>query len=314
MRIAVVGAGGVGGVFGGLLARSGQDVAFLARGRTLAALRERGLRVSIPPAPFEVRPVASDDPSRIGPVDAVLVAVKSWQVREVAPSLRPLVGPGTVVVPLQNGVTAADELAAVLGDAPVVGGLCYVFAWQEEPGGVRSTGTPLEIKMGERRGGPSPRLAPLAGALRAAGIEAQVSEDVAVASWEKLLAIETFGAVGAVTRAPIGAIRAVAETRELLLAALEEVDALARARGVRMPPDAVARTLARLDGLPGESTASMQRDIQAGRRSELDEQTGAVVALAGAAGVPVPVHRFLLAALLPQERQARGAAAAKEAG
>jgi 2-dehydropantoate 2-reductase len=314
MRIAVVGAGGVGGVFGGLLARSGQDVAFLARGRTLAALRERGLRVSIPPAPFEVRPVASDDPSRIGPVDAVLVAVKSWQVREVAPSLRPLVGPGTVVVPLQNGVTAADELAAVLGDAAVVGGLCYVFAWQEEPGGVRSTGTPLEIKMGERRGGPSPRLAPLAGALRAAGIEAQVSEDVAVASWEKLLAIETFGAVGAVTRAPIGAIRAVAETRELLVAALEEVDALARARGVRMPPDAVARTLSRLDGLPGESTASMQRDIQAGRRSELDEQTGAVVALAGAAGVPVPVHRFLLAALLPQERQARGAAAAREAG
>ena len=314
MRIAVVGAGGVGGVLGGLLARSGQDVAFVARGRTLAALRGRGLRVSLPTGTFEVRPAAAEDPAAIGLADAVLVAVKSWQVREVAPSLRPLVGPGTVVVPLQNGVTAAEELAAALGDGPVVGGMCWVLAWQEEPGAVRSTGVPLRVVVGERAGGAAPRLAPLAAALREAGVDAEVSADVRAALWEKFAFIDPVGSVGAVTRAPVGVVRSLPETRALLEAAVAEVERLARAHGVALPADAVARTLARVDALPPDGTASMQRDVLAGRRSELDEQTGAVVALAGAAGVPVPVHRFLLAALLPQERQARAAAAAPGPG
>jgi 2-dehydropantoate 2-reductase len=308
MRIAMVGAGGVGGVFGGLLARSGQEVSFLARGRTLEAVRDRGLRVSLASETFEVRPAAAGDAAAIGPVDAVLVAVKSWQVREVAPSLGPLLGAGTVVVPLQNGVTAAEELAAALGDGPVAGGLCWVLAWQEAPGAVRSTGAPLRVLLGERAGGPAPRLEPLAAALRAAGIDAAVTPDVQGALWEKFMFIDPLGSVGAVTRAAVGVVRSLPETRALLAAAVAEVERLARARGVDLPADAVARTLARVDALPPDGTASMQRDVLAGRRSELDEQTGAVVALAEAAGVPVPVHRVLLAALLPQERLARGAA------
>jgi len=311
MRIVVVGAGGVGSVFGGLLAHGGQEVSFLTRGRSLEAIRSRGLRVLGPWGTREVRPFASSEPAELagrGPVDAVLLAVKAWQVGEVAPSLRPLVGAGTVVVPLQNGVEAADILAAALGRGSVVGGLCQVFAWLEEPGVGRTTGTPLQITVGELGGAGTPRLARLAEAIRSGGITAVVSEDVEAALWEKFLFIDPFGAVGAVTRSPLGAFRSAPESRDLLVAALEEVAALARARGVQIARDAVARTLERLDGLPPESTASMQRDIAAGRPSELHDQPGAVVRLALASQVATPVHRFLLAALLPQELRARSGA------
>jgi len=308
MRIAVAGAGGVGAVFGGLLAHAGVEVSFLARGRTLEAIRARGLRVQGPFGLKESRPFASDSPAELaarGPVDAVLVAVKAGQVKDLAPTLSPLVGEDTVVVPLQNGVEAASHLSAALGDRPVVGGLCQVFAWIEEPGLARTTGKPLAITLGERRGGKSPRLERLATELRRGGIEVVVTEDVEAALWEKFLFIDPFGSVGAVTRSPLGALRSVPETRALLVSALEEVAALARAGGARLRADAVAATLARLDSLPPESTASMQRDVMAGRPSELYDQTGAVVRLGEARGVATPTHRLLLAALLPQEREAR---------
>jgi 2-dehydropantoate 2-reductase len=310
MRIAVIGAGGVGGVFGGLLARGGHDVSFLARGEHLAAIQAGGLRVHGPWGAFVARVRASSAPADLGPgpVDAVLVAVKAGQVREVAPGLRPLLGPETLVVPLQNGVEAAATLAEVLGPGPVAGGFCQVFAWREGPGEVRTTGTPLQITLGETRGGGSPRLARLAEAIRASGAAAEVVEDVHTATWEKFLFIDPFGSVGAATRAPLGAMRAEPRTRALLLAALEEVAAVGRARGARLPPDAVARTMARYDELPPAATASMQRDVMAGRPSELLEQTGAVVRLGEQAGVDVPVHRALLALLLPQEHAARGVA------
>jgi 2-dehydropantoate 2-reductase len=311
MRIAVIGAGGVGGVFGGLLARAGHDVAFVARGPHLEAIRADGLRVNGPWGTFTVHPSAGPDPASVAggpPFDAVLVAVKAGQVADVAGTLRPLLGAETVVVPLQNGVDAAETLAAELGDGPVVGGLCHVFGWQEEPGVVRTTGTPLRITMGERAGSGSPRLARLAAALRRAGVEAHVVDDVAAAAWEKFLFIEPFGAVGAVTRVPLGAMRSDPRTRALLVAAVEEVAEVARGRGVRIAPDAVERTVARYDELPAESTASLQRDVMAGRPSELREQTGAVVRIGEEASVPVPIHRFLLAALVPQEAEARSRA------
>jgi len=314
MRICVIGAGGVGSVFGGLAAHAGEEVSFLARGPSLEALRARGLRVHGPFGVRESRPFASGSAAEIaarGPVDAVLVAVKAWQVREVAPSLGPLVGAGTVVVPLQNGVEAAEHLAAALGEGPVAGGLCHVFAWTEEPGVARTTGKPLRITVGERAGGSSPRLERLAAALRRGGIEVVVAEDIAAALWEKFLFIDPFGSVGAVTRSPVGAFRSLPESRALLVEAIEEVAALARARGARIHPEAVARTLAFLDGLPAEATASMQRDVAAGRPSEVEDQTGAVVRLAAPSQVPTPAHRFLYAALLPQERAARGSGAVR---
>jgi 2-dehydropantoate 2-reductase len=257
-----------------------------------------------------VHPAAAADPAGLAggpPFDAVLVCVKAGQVREVAAALGPLVGDGTLVVPLQNGVEAAGVLAAEIGPERVAGGLCHVFAWREGPGEVRTTGNPLQITLGELGGPPSPRLARLAEAIRGAGVGAVLAADVVAAAWEKFLFIDPFGSVGSVTRAPIGVTRSEPRTRALLVAALEEVEAVARARGVALPADAVARTLARYDELPAEGTASMQRDVAAGRPSELHEQTGAVVRLGEEAGVSIPVHRFLYAALLPQEAAARRA-------
>ncbi len=306
MRIVVAGAGGVGALIGGMLARVGVDVGFVARGAQLAALRARGLDVDGARGTFHVAPVAaSDDPGSLGPADAVLVAVKAWQVAELAPRLAPLLTRGGFVVPLENGVDAADVLGRALGPERVVGGLCQLSAWIEAPGKVRHVGNLLRVVVGERGGGATPRVNALADALRRAQIDVAVSDDIEAAVWEKFLFICASGAVGAVTRATIGVVRSTPETRALLSRAMEEVAALARARGVRVAPDAVARSLALLDGFPPDATPSMQKDILAGRPSELFDQAGAVVRLAREAEVAVPANEFLLAALLPQEQAAR---------
>ncbi len=307
MRIAVIGAGGVGGLFGALLSRAGQEVGFVARGEHLDAIRRDGLRVESPLGNFTVRAPASDDPGTLGKADAVLVAVKTWQVKEVAPRLRPLLGPATVVAPMENGVEAADELAAALGPGPVVGGLCHVLTWIEKPGSVRHSGFTPRVTMGEMAGGESERLERLAATLSAAGMEATVTPDIRTALWEKFLVIDPLGSVGAAARASAGELLAVPETRALLVAAIREVEALARACGAKLAPGAVERTLGWVKGLPPHATASMQRDVVGGHPSELHEQTGAVVRLGRAAGVPVPVHEALYAMLLPQERRARAA-------
>lgn len=310
MRIAIVGAGGVGGLLGGLLARAGAEVVLVARGGALEAIRRDGLQVDSPLGVFSARvAAASDDPAALPAADAVLVAVKAWQVAGLAPRLAPLVAPGGVVVPLQNGVEAADQLAAALGAEPVAGGIVRCLAWLDGPGKVRHVGDRPEVVAGERggrAGGPSPRLAALAAALEQAGVKASVAADVERATWEKFLLVEPWGAVASAARAPIGVLRSLPEARALLVRALEEVAGLARARGVALAPDAVAATAAFIDTLPPEGTVSMQRDVGAGRPSELEDQVGAVVRLARAAGVAVPAHEALLAALLPQEAAARG--------
>ena len=309
MRIVVVGAGGVGGLLGGLLARSGVDIGVVARGAHLEAIQRDGLAVDSSLATFTVRVGADQAPGALAPADAVLVAVKSWQVAEVAPSLAPLVAGGGVAIPLQNGVEAADRLAAVLGPERVAGGTITVLAWIAGAGRVQHVGPTPRLILGERgplASRPSPRLEAIAAALRAAGAEAAVTPDIASAVWEKFLFVEPLGAIGAVSRAPVGVVRSVPETRALLSRAQEEIAALARARGVALPPDAAARALSRVDAVKADGTISMQRDIGAGRPSELADQPGAVVRLARAAGVPVPVHEALLAALLPQELAARG--------
>jgi 2-dehydropantoate 2-reductase len=311
MRIAIAGAGGVGGLLGALLSRAGAEVAVLARGAQAEAIRAQGgIRLDSPLGAFTARVAAvSDDPAALGPADAVLVAVKAWQVAELAPRLAPLVAGGGVAVPLQNGVEAAGRLAAALGEERVAGGLVSVLAWIEGPGLVKHVGGAPRVRIGERGAGggrPSPRLEALAAALRAGGAGCEVVADVERASWEKFLLIEPWGLVAAAARAPIGVVRSVPEARALLAAAMEELAQLARARGVALADDAVAKTLAAIDSFPPEGTASMQRDLGAGRPSELDDQPGAVLRLARQAGVPVPLHAALHAALLPQERAARG--------
>jgi 2-dehydropantoate 2-reductase len=313
MRIAIVGAGGVGGLLAGLLARAGTEVALVARGAHAEAIRRDGLRVDSPLGTFTARIAeVAEEPGALRPADAVLVAVKAWQVAELAPRLAPLVSRGGVAVPLQNGVEAAGRLAAALGEERVAGGLVAVLSWIEGPGAVRHVGGKPRIRMGERGArvaAASARLEALAGALRGAGAEVEVVPDVESATWEKFLLIEPWGAVSAAARAPIGVVRTVPESRALLERAQEELARLARARGVALDGGAPARALATIDQAPFGATASMQRDLGAGRPSELEDQVGAVVRLARETGVPVPVHEALYAALLPQERAARGAIA-----
>jgi 2-dehydropantoate 2-reductase len=300
----------VGGLLAGLLARAREDVALLARGPHLEAIRTRGLRVDSTLGHFTVRlPAVSDDPAALGKADAVLLAVKSWQVAEVAPALRPLLAPGAVIVPLQNGVEASERLAAALPEEAVAGGVINVISWLDGPGAVKHAGVTPRVNMGERgarAGQASPRLEALARALEAAGLEARVQPDVERAVWEKFILVEPWGAVAAASRAPFGVLRAVPELRRLHAAAMQEVQRLAQARGVTLAPDVVESTLAYLEAIPADATVSMQRDLGAGRPSELEDQVGAVSRLAARAGVPTPIHDVLLAALLPQELAARG--------
>ena len=307
MRIAIVGAGGVGGLLGGLLTRAGNEVALLARGAHLEAIRREGLRVTNGGETFTVHPAgAADDPAALGgSAEAILVCVKTWQLPELAPKLSALVGPATVVIPTENGVTAADELAKALGEGPVLGGTCDVSAWVEGPGRIRQRGKGIRLVVGERRGGASARVERVCGVLRAAGIEAEATGDVDAALWRKFLFIEPWGSIGAVTRASVGVVRTLPETRALLTAAIQELLAVARARGVRLSDNVAEDTLHRIGLLPPDATSSMQRDIQAGRPSELHDQTGAALRLAREAGVTAPVHGFLYAALLPQESVSR---------
>lgn len=307
MRIAVAGAGGVGGLLAGLLSRAGHEIVLVARGAHADAIRKDGLRISSPIGNFVARMAAvSEDAASLGPAEAVLVGVKAWQVAELAPRLSPLLARGGIAVPFQNGVEAAGRLAAALGDARVAGGLVSVFTWIEAPGAVKHLGGPPKVKMGPRAEGQSAPLEALARALRDAGAEVEIVEDVERASWEKFLLIEPWGAVAAAARAPVGVVRSVPETRALLVRAQEELAAVGRARGVALPADAAAKALAMIDGVPAEATSSMQRDLGAGRPSELEDQVGAVVRLAREAGVPVPIHETIYAALAPQERAARG--------
>ena len=307
MRIAIVGVGGVGGYFGGKLAQAGRDeVVFVARGATLEALRTRGLRVESINGDFEVGPVeASDDPAAIGPVDAVLVAVKAWQIGEVAPALKPMLGAGTVVVPLENGMEAPAQLAAALGAEHVAGGLCALVSFVVEPGHIRHIGGEPQVVFGELDNRRSERLERLREAFARTDVNVEVSPDIHRSMWTKFLFIAPFSGVGAVARVPTGAWRTVPETRELLQRAIEEVFALARARRVAVHDEAVARTLRHIDNLPPGATSSLQRDVVDGKPSELDAQLGAVVRMGRESGVPTPVCEFLYSVLLPQEKKVR---------
>jgi 2-dehydropantoate 2-reductase len=286
MRIAIVGVGGLGGTLAAMLSRAGHEVVAIARGEHLKAIQRDGLRLeSEALGSFTARLHATDDLARAAGAEAILVTVKTFQLAELAGRLPK----ARLVLPLVNGVDAADVLP---GSSP---GACFVFSWQEAPGVIQHKG-------------PAPRVLAGAGAeelclaLREAGADAQVVPDIGAALWEKLLFVEPFGAVGAASRSTAGVVRAVPETRELLERAMREVEAVARGLGVNVAKAAVASALNRIDSLAPDSTSSMQRDLRDGRRSEVRELTGAVTRHGRAAGVGTPVHDFLYACLLPQQR------------
>ena len=306
MRVAVLGVGGVGGYFGGRLAQAGEDVFFIARGAHLQAMQARGLRVESLQGDFDVSPVqATADPGAVGAVDVVLVGVKTWQVEEAARAMRPLIGPGTCVVPLQNGLEAAAQISAVVGVEHVIGGTCRIYSMISAPGCIRHMGLEPTIIIGELDARQSQRTERLRLTLAQAGITAKIAANIQAELWEKFLLLR-WGVVGAVTRAPAGVIRHLAEVRQMVVQACQEVVAVARAYDVELPDDITAQSLAILDSLPSAATTSMQRDIMEGRPSELDAQVGALVRLGQRVQAATPLHTFLYRSLLPQELSARG--------
>ncbi len=307
MRIAVIGAGGVGGYFGGRLAQAGHEVTFVARGATLEALRTHGLRVDSILGDFVVSPVTvTEHPETVGSVDAVLMAVKAWQIPEAAAQIGPMLGPDTMVVPLENGIDAPEVLSGIVGEEHVVGGLCAIVSFVVAPGHVRHAAAEPVVMFGELDNLRSERTERLRAAFAAAGVNAEVPPDIRRSMWTKFLFIATLSGIGALTRVPVGVWRADAEIRALADRSLREVLQLSTARGVDLGDDALERTWQRYDGLAPESTSSMQRDIMEGKPSELDAQLGAVVRLARESGVDVPVTGMMYHALSLQERQARG--------
>jgi 2-dehydropantoate 2-reductase len=310
MRIAVMGTGGVGGYFGGLLAKNGMDVTFIARGAHLRAMQQEGLRVESVHGDFALRPVqATGDSASVGPVDVVLFATKTYQLDDAAQAMKPLIGPETVVVPLHNGVDAAERTAAIVGEQHVLGGLCYVGSMIAAPGVIRQESPFRRVIVGEMpwnpdRGTIAPRVQAIADALTAAGATGEVSTDIQAARWTKFTFIAPFAGVAAVARAPAGEINAAPETRQMLHDAIAEVVAVAEAEGVRLPEEP-AKTRAFCDALAPHITPSMQRDVFEGKPSELESLIGVVVRKGQALGVPVPTFEFFYASLLPQERRAR---------
>ena len=308
MRIAVLGTGGIGGYFGGRLAASGHDVTFVARGDHLEAIRDSGLVVTSVAGDFTVEPAhATDDVTSIGVVDAVLLAVKTWQLPPVLELLPSLIGEGTAVVTTQNGVEAPDQVAAVVGRGAVLPGIAKIFAYIDGPGRVTHAGGPASLAFDEWSrgpGAPSERVARLREAVTASGAVSPVPDDIWAELWSKMLFVVPFGGLGAALDATIGELRGVPSRRGLLQDAMREVETLARARGIRLPESVVAGTMAFVDDQPAGATTSLQRDLLEGRPSEIDAWTGAVVRLAAAEGVDAPLHRLLLEVLTRRHPEA----------
>jgi 2-dehydropantoate 2-reductase len=307
MRIAVFGAGSIGGYFGGRLSQAGEDVVFIARGEHLKAMRENGLRVDSINGDFALSQVeATDDPFKIGEVDMVLVGVKAWQVLAAAKAMQPMIGPETFVLPLQNGLEAPSQLAEVLGAEHVLGGLCGLFCYVAGPGHIVHAGTDPFVKFGELDNHRSKRVENLLDSFTTAGVNAEIPLDIQAAMWMKFLFITVWSGMGAITRSPVGVWRSLPETRRMTELGLQEIIDVAASRGISLPEDALQTAMNMYDGLVPESTASMQRDVMAGRPSELEAQIGAVVRFGEEVAVATPQHTFIYRSLLPMELQARG--------
>jgi 2-dehydropantoate 2-reductase len=300
MKIAILGSGGIGGYYGGLLAGSGNDVTFLAGGAHLTAIRDHGLRVESIHGDFEVRPAqATDDPAQVGPVDLVLVTVKSYDLEAAAGTAHALIGQHTAVLPLLNGLDAAERLAAIFGAEHVLAGLTHIASNIIAPGTIRQISPLRRIIVGECSGAITPRAERIRDVLAASGIEATFTSSVDVALWEKFAFIASFSGICCLARKPIGPVLATPETRQIYVDALREVEAVGQARGVPLPLDIVARTVQFTEGFVPATKPSLLVDLEAGRRLELEAMSGTVVRYGQQAGVPTPVHRVIYAALKP---------------
>jgi 2-dehydropantoate 2-reductase len=307
MRIAVVGAGGVGGGFGAALAKAGADVTFIARGAHLAAMKSQGLKVQGPRGDTHLVPTqATDDPAEIGTVDVVLFCVKLWDVESAGEHIKPLIGPGTAVIPLQNGIDAAERLIPILGSRAVMGGVAQISASIAAPGVIQQVGTFMRMIFGELDGTRSQRGEDFLALCLKAGFDATLSEAILTELWMKFILLAANAGITALARQPIGRLRDDPDIRPIFLAAFQETINVGRAKGIALPADALAKILDFIGHAPPAMKASMALDLDRGNRLELPWLNGKVAELGRQLGVPTPTHSMIYAMLKPYAMGAKG--------
>ena len=300
MRIAVVGAGGVGGGFGAALAKAGADVTFIARGAHLAAMKRDGLKVQSPRGDTHLVPTqATDNPAEIGTVDIVLFCVKLWDVESAGEAIKPLVGADTAVIPLQNGIDAAERLLPILGEKAVMGGVAQISASIVAPGVIQQVGTFMRMVFGELAGTRSKRAEAFLALCQKAGFDATLSEQILTDLWMKFILLACNASITAATRQPLGKLREDADLRPIMMAAFQETIDIGRAKGVTLPADALAKILDFVGHAPPAMKASMALDLERGNRLELPWLGGKVVELGRQLKIPTPVHGVMYAVLKP---------------
>jgi 2-dehydropantoate 2-reductase len=302
MRIAIVGAGGVGGYFGARLCQGGADVVFVARGAHLEALRRDGLRVESPLGDIHIPHVtATDDAADLGRADIVWLCVKLWDTDASVRAIRPIVGPATGIISFQNGVQKDDALREAFGAGAVMGGVGYIASRIARPGVVAHTGTMQRLVFGEYDGRRTARAEALLDACVRGGINAELSPDIRTAIWEKFVFLVGLSGSTTTTRMTIGPVRSHPRSREFLHELMRETVSVGRALGVALPVDYADQRMAFVDGLPDAMTSSMHHDLAGGRRLEVSWLSGGVVQLGEKAGVPTPMNRAVWSVLAPQE-------------
>jgi 2-dehydropantoate 2-reductase len=305
MNIVVVGAGGVGGYFGGKLAKAGLDVTFLVRGKTLEAIKTNGLQVKSINGDFVVHPKVTDSLNDIKNPDLIILGVKSWQVIDIANQLKQIIKPNTLVLPLQNGADNADKLLSILDAQNVLAGFCKIVSKIEAPGVVNHFAYEPEIVFGEYDNTKTERLNTLKSIFNNADIKNTIPEDIHLDIWKKFLFIVTISGIGAITRSVFGVMRADDDVRQIMYQTANEIVAVANAKGIKLTNNDVEMVLKIVDGLDYNTTASMQRDIMEGRPSELENFNGYIVKMGKQLHVITPVNTFTYHCLLPMEKKAR---------
>jgi len=304
MKIAIVGAGGVGGYFGAQLAEHGHEVHLIARGNHLKAIKENGLTVTSPNGDLHVTSLnATDTPAEVGITDAVIVAVKGWQLNDVIPTITTLSEPKTLILPLLNGVEASDTLNSQLKNGIVLHGLCGIIAKIDAPGKICHIAIDPFVKFGLSN--KPADLDPLKKAFADTSVDAQIPDDIARALWMKFLFIAPLSGMTSLTRATIGTVKTTPETRDMLISAITETMHVGCAAGINLSSKDIEKTISMIDSSPTDGTTSMQRDVQSGFPSELETQTGAIVRFGQKHNIETPVNTFIYNALLPQEHSAR---------
>jgi 2-dehydropantoate 2-reductase len=306
MKIMVMGSGGTGAYYGGLLAQQSNDITFIARGAHLDAIRANGLQVKSIYGDFAVSPAkATDSPAEVGPVDLILFCVKTYGTEDAVKTMQPAIGSQTAVLSLQNGVDATERIGKVVGMEHVIGGATWISSAVEAPGVIKQVSQFRRIVFGELDGTRSPRIQSIYEVLQKTGALVEVSEDILKILWTKFVFISSASSLGSLTRLPMGDYRSIPETRAMITALMREVEALAHASGVRLDVDVVQKSLEFIDNAAPHIKASMQLDVEGGRRTELDSMVGVIGRKGRELGVPTPVADLIFASLLPIELKAR---------